>query len=66
LTLDGLDTPSLLNLWSSAPYLHDGSAASLDDVLSTANPYGLHGDTQYLSPQERGQLIEYLLQLEGP
>ena len=27
------DTPSLRGLWDSAPYLHDGSAATLDDVI---------------------------------
>ena len=27
--LDGLDTPTLLGVWASAPYLHDGSAVDL-------------------------------------
>lgn len=31
--LTGIDTPSLLGLWDTAPYLHDGSAATLDDVF---------------------------------
>lgn len=31
--LDGLDTPTLLGLWDSAPYLHDGSAATLEDAI---------------------------------
>lgn len=30
----GLDTPTLLGLWRSAPYLHDGSAARLADVFT--------------------------------
>ena len=34
----GLDTPSLLGVWETAPYLHDGSAATLRDVLTTAQP----------------------------
>jgi DNA-binding beta-propeller fold protein YncE len=32
--LSGLDTPTLLGLWRSAPYLHDGSAPTLADVLA--------------------------------
>lgn len=32
-TLSGLDTPTLRDAWSTAPYLHDGSAASVDDAV---------------------------------
>ena len=35
-TLPGIDTPSLLGLWRTAPYLHDGSAATLADVFTVA------------------------------
>ncbi|MFN7144071.1 MAG: PKD domain-containing protein [Myxococcota bacterium] len=31
--LDGLDTPTLLGAWSTAPYLHDGSAPTLADAI---------------------------------
>ena len=31
--LTGIDTPTLLGVWDTAPYLHDGSAATLDDVF---------------------------------
>ncbi|MGH7786572.1 MAG: Ig-like domain-containing protein, partial [Candidatus Binatia bacterium] len=31
--LTGIDTPTLLGLWDTAPYMHDGSAATLDDVF---------------------------------
>jgi cytochrome c peroxidase len=63
--LDGLDTPTLLGLWSTAPYLHDGSASSLQEVLIDANPDGLHSDIQSLSAAELDQLTEFLLQLES-
>jgi hypothetical protein len=33
--LDGLDTPTLLGLWSSAPYLHDGSAATVEQAIAS-------------------------------
>ncbi len=35
-TLSGLDTPTLLGLWASAPYFHDGSAKTLDEVFRVA------------------------------
>jgi DNA-binding beta-propeller fold protein YncE len=62
--LTGLDTPTLKGLWGSAPYLHDGSAATLVDVLVTANLEGQHGITAALSGAELGQLVAYLNQLD--
>lgn len=63
--LEGLDTPTLHGLWHSAPYLHDGSAATLRDVLTTFNPQDLHGVTSTLSSEERLSLEVYLLSLDG-
>jgi cytochrome c peroxidase len=34
--LTGIDTPTLLGVWATAPYFHDGSAATLDDVFRVA------------------------------
>ena len=64
--LEGIDTPTLIGAWATAPYLHDGSAATLDDVLTTANPDDRHGRTSHLTATEREQLVAYLLQLENP
>lgn len=61
--LDGIDTPTLRGLWHSAPYLHDGSAATVMDVLTTRNPADAHGVTSTLSPLELPQLEAYLLSL---
>lgn len=36
--LDGLDTPSLLGTWQSAPYLHDGSAPTLEAAIEAHGP----------------------------
>ena len=33
-TLDGFDTPTLLDLWATAPYLHDGSAPTVEAAIS--------------------------------
>lgn len=59
--LTGLDTPTLRGLWASAPYLHDGSAATLDAVLE--NP--AHGAGSRLSPAQRAKVVQFLLQLEN-
>jgi hypothetical protein len=62
--LTGLDTPTLRGVWATASYLHDGSAPTLLDVLTTRNPQGRHGDVSALSSTERSQLVAYLLQIE--
>ncbi len=63
-TLLGLDTPSLLGLHHSAPYLHDGSAPTLRAVLVDRNPDDAHGVTSDLSAAELTQLERFLLELE--
>jgi YVTN family beta-propeller protein len=62
--LTGLDTPSLLGVWMTAPYLHDSSAATLLDVITTRNPANQHGTTSQLTATEKAQLVAYLQQLD--
>jgi len=64
-TLEGLDTPTLRGVWQTAPYLHDGSAASLFDVVDSRNPEDRHGATRGLSDTERAELTSYLLQIDN-
>jgi YVTN family beta-propeller protein len=61
--LEEYDTPTLRFLFDSPPYLHDGSAAELDDVLTTFNQGDLHGVTSNLSQEELVDLVAYLLAL---
>ena len=63
--LTGLDTPTLHGLWESAPYLHDGSAPTLEDVLTVRNPDDLHGVTSGLSDDQLAALVAYLRCLDG-
>ena len=56
---DRFFSPPLVELWRTAPYLHDGSAVSLRDVLAN-NPEDRHGRTSALSAQEIDELVEYL------
>lgn len=56
------DTPSLRGLWATAPYLHDGSAASLRDVFSAGNE---HNIAAALSERELDDLVTFLRSLGG-
>jgi len=58
--LTGLDTPTLHELFDSAPYLHDGSAATLREVLTTRNAGDRHGTTSDLTADELEDLLAYL------
>ncbi|MFZ5471234.1 MAG: c-type cytochrome [Myxococcota bacterium] len=59
----GLNTPSLLNLARTAPYLHDGSATSLRHRLQLSKATDQHGLTSPLSDAEMDDLVEYLKSL---
>lgn len=62
------DTPTLLGLYRSAPYLHHGKAETLKDLLTTANPDDRHGHTSHLTSSEVEDLVEFLkaLPFEDP
>jgi DNA-binding beta-propeller fold protein YncE len=60
---DKFDTPTLIELWRTAPFLHDGSAATIRDVLTTGNPHDRHGKTSSLSRRQIQDLCAYLLSL---
>jgi YVTN family beta-propeller protein len=62
-TLTGIDTPTLKGVWETGPYLHDGSAATLMDVLTT-NTGNRHGNTSGLTPTQLQQLVAYMQQLD--
>ena len=55
-----LDTPQLTNIALTAPYLHDGSAATLEEIWTKYNPEDKHGRTNDLTKDELNDLIEYL------
>jgi hypothetical protein len=55
-----LDVPSLLSVAHTPPYLHDGRAVTLAEVLDEQNPDNLHGDTRGLSAAERRDLLQFL------
>ena len=55
-----VDVPQLSNVVYSAPYLHDGSARSLEEIWTVFNPKDTHGVTNDLTKDELNDLIEYL------
>ena len=57
------DTPTLSECWRTAPYLYDGRALTMRDVLTSCNPDDTHGETQNLSDEEIDDLTEYVLSL---
>jgi len=54
------DTPQLTNTALTAPYLHDGSARTLEEIWTIYNPEDKHGRTNDLTKDELNDLIEYL------
>lgn len=52
-------TPTLRGVAASAPYLHDGRAATLDDVVRFTDT-GQMGNTSELTDDERRALVAYL------
>jgi YVTN family beta-propeller protein len=57
------DTPTLLGIYRSAPYLHHGKAATLRDVLATCNKGDKHGKTSHLKPDQIDDLVAFLKSL---
>ena len=55
-----IDVPHLRNVVYSAPYLHDGSARSLEEIWTVFNPKDTHGVSNDLTKDELNDMIEYL------
>lgn len=57
------DTPTLIGVYRMGPYLHDGRAKTLRDVLTTCNPGDQHGKTSHLKPNEVEDVVAFLKSL---
>jgi YVTN family beta-propeller protein len=55
------DTPTLVEIWRTAPYLYDGRAATIEEVLTKYNPGDKHGVTSDLAEAEIKDLAEFIL-----
>ncbi len=56
--LTGIDTPTLRDVWATAPYLHDGSAATLADAVAAHSGVSIAGG-------DLANLVSFLRQLDG-
>jgi len=57
------DTPTLQEVWRTAPYLYDGKASTIYEVLTGNNPDDKHGTTQKLSKEDLDALVLYIYTL---
>lgn len=55
------DTTTLVEVWRTAPYLYDGRALTIEELLTTCNPKDTHGVTKNLTADEIKCLAEYIL-----
>ena len=62
------DTPTLLGVYRTAPYLHDGRARTLAEVLREYNRGDSHGTTSHLTDAQVADLVKFLeaLPFEDP
>ena len=60
------DTPHLTNVFTSAPYLHDGRAKTLEEIWTVYAEDDRHGRVNDLTKPELNDLINYLKSLRSP
>ncbi len=53
------DTPTLVEAWRTAPYMHDGRYTTIEQLLNE----GKHGRADRLGEEERADLVQFLLSL---
>jgi YVTN family beta-propeller protein len=59
-TTDHFDTPHLLGIAASAPYLHDGRAATLEELWTVYQTNDMHGVSEYMDKHQLNDLVEFL------
>lgn len=70
-TLKGIDledgkkvtVPTLVEVWRTAPYFHDGRTSSLKEAVTIYNKDDKRGKTSTLSEEEINDLVDYLKSL---
>ncbi|MDF7797833.1 hypothetical protein P4C99_00040 [Pontiellaceae bacterium B1224] len=58
-----VDVPQLIEVWRTAPYMHDGRAATMLEVFNIHKHGNRHGGIDGLSPEQLDDLVEYVLSL---
>jgi len=57
------DTPTLIEAWRTAPYLHDGSQTTMKDLIGKGKHGSTAGDVEGLTEKEVADLAEFVLSL---
>ena len=57
------DTPTLCEVWNTAPYLYDGRASNIREMIERCNPEKKHGNTDGMGQNQIDDLIEYIMSL---
>ncbi len=60
------DTPHLDNIYASPPYLHDGRAATLEEIWTKYGKEDKHGRVNDMTKNQLNDLIDYLKSLRTP
>jgi YVTN family beta-propeller protein len=60
------DTPHLNNIYASPPYLHDGRAATLEEIWTKYGKEDKHGVANDMNKNQLNDLVEYLKSLRSP
>ena len=60
---DRFDTPTLIEVWRSAPYLHDGRYLTIKALITEGKHGKSRGRIEELSEQEIDDLVEFVLSL---
>ncbi len=60
------DTPHLNNIYASPPYLHDGRAATLEEIWTKYGKEDKHGVVNDMTKNQLNDLVEYLKSLRSP
>jgi len=57
------DTPSLVEVWRTSPYLHDGRYTTIQEVITKGNHGDKRGKTSHLTKREIDDLVAFVLSL---
>lgn len=54
------DTPTFIEVWRTSPYMHDGRAVTIYEVIKIHNPQDKRGKTSTLTDDQIKDLAEYI------
>ncbi len=57
------DTPTLVEVWRTAPYMHDGHYTTIKDLLVAGRHGARNGELDGLTEQDLNDLVEFVLSL---